>query len=154
MQAQRHIEAIEKGCVIDHIPANTGLTLLNLFQLGRTQTSMMIGLNLPSTRMGQKDLIKINGWQLDLLQRQILGLFAPEATLNVIENFQVQEKTHGVCPVMIETVFQCPNKNCITRIEPVKTRFLVNTNPTGTTLKCAYCEKTFGQSVMKNNLLY
>ena len=53
------VEAIKRGTVIDHIPAQVGFKLLTLFKLTETDQRITIGLNLPSGEMGRKDLIKI-----------------------------------------------------------------------------------------------
>lgn len=52
------VEAIKRGTVIDHIPAQIGFKLLSLFKLTETDQRITIGLNLPSGEMGRKDLIK------------------------------------------------------------------------------------------------
>ncbi|VEB75778.1 Aspartate carbamoyltransferase regulatory chain [Providencia rustigianii] len=53
------VEAIRCGTVIDHIPAQVGFKLLKLFKLTKTDERITIGLNLPSSNMGKKDIIKI-----------------------------------------------------------------------------------------------
>ena len=53
------VEAIKRGTVIDHIPAQVGFKLLSLFRLTETDQRITIGLNLPSGELGRKDLIKI-----------------------------------------------------------------------------------------------
>lgn len=49
------VEAIKRGTVIDHIPAQIGFKLLSLFKLTETDQRITIGLNLPSGEMGRKD---------------------------------------------------------------------------------------------------
>ena len=44
------VEAIKRGTVIDHIPAQVGFKLLTLFKLTETDQRITIGLNLPSDR--------------------------------------------------------------------------------------------------------
>ena len=46
------VEAIKRGTVIDHIPAQIGFKLLSLFKLTETDQRITIGLNLPSGEMG------------------------------------------------------------------------------------------------------
>ena len=59
------VEAIKRGTVIDHIPAQVGFKLLTLFKLTETDQRITIGLNLPSGEMGRKDLIKIREYLPD-----------------------------------------------------------------------------------------
>ncbi|MEL3625118.1 aspartate carbamoyltransferase regulatory subunit, partial [Escherichia coli] len=47
------VEAIKRGTVIDHIPAQIGFKLLSLFKLTETDQRITIGLNLPSGEMGR-----------------------------------------------------------------------------------------------------
>ena len=81
------VEAIEKGTVIDHIPAGRGLTILREFKLLHYGRAVTVGLNLPSKTQGSKDIIKINGVWLDDSDADRLALFATEAVVNTIDNF-------------------------------------------------------------------
>jgi aspartate carbamoyltransferase regulatory subunit len=75
------VEAINRGTVIDHIPAQVGFKLLTLFKLTETEQRITIGLNLPSGEMG-RDLIKIENTFLTDEQVNQLALYAPQATVN------------------------------------------------------------------------
>ncbi len=75
------VEAIKRGTVIDHIPAQVGFKLLTLFKLTETDQRITIGLNLPSGEMGRKDLIKIENTFLTDEQVNQLSLYAPDARL-------------------------------------------------------------------------
>ena len=79
------VEAIKRGTVIDHIPAQIGFKLLTLFKLTETDQRITIGLNLPSGEMGRKDLIKIENTFLTDEQVNQLALYAPHATVNRID---------------------------------------------------------------------
>ena len=46
-------------------------------------------------------------------------------------------------PDEIAEVFRCPNADCASHGEPVKSRFYVKHQGGHTKLKCRYCEKTF-----------
>ncbi|MEO1735162.1 Aspartate carbamoyltransferase regulatory chain [Salmonella enterica subsp. enterica serovar Typhimurium] len=83
------VEAIKCGTVIDHIPAQVGFKLLSLFKLTETDQRITIGLNLPSGEMGRKDLIKIENTFLTEEQVNQLALYAPQATVNRIDNYDV-----------------------------------------------------------------
>ncbi|MCP1660055.1 aspartate carbamoyltransferase regulatory subunit [Neisseria perflava] len=142
---QYSVEAIENGTVIDHIPAGKGLAILRQFKLLHYGNAVTVGFNLPSKNFGSKDIIKISGVQLDENAGNRLALFAPEATVNVIEDFKVVDKRHLTLPDEISEVFRCPNSNCASHGEPVKSRFYVKTHNGQTRLKCHYCEKTFSR---------
>ncbi|WP_033853007.1 aspartate carbamoyltransferase regulatory subunit, partial [Yersinia wautersii] len=86
------VEAIKCGTVIDHIPAQIGFKLLSLFKLTATDQRITIGLNLPSKRSGRKDLIKIENTFLTEQQANQLAMYAPDATVNRIDNYEVVKK--------------------------------------------------------------
>ena len=48
-------------------------------------------------------------------------------------------------PDEIAEVFRCPNTNCASHGEPVKSRFYVKNQNGQTRLKCHYCEKTYSR---------
>lgn len=139
------VEAIEKGTVIDHIPAGKGLIILRQFKLLHYGSAVTVGFNLPSKTQGSKDIIKITGVWLDDNAANRLALFAPEAVVNTIEHFKVINKRRLTLPEEIAEVFRCPNTNCASHGEPVKSRFYVRKQSGQTKLKCYYCEKTFSR---------
>ncbi|MDO5638252.1 MAG: aspartate carbamoyltransferase regulatory subunit [Neisseria sp.] len=147
-QKQYSVEAIQNGTVIDHIPAGKGLAILRQFKLLHYGSAVTVGFNLPSKTQGSKDIIKISGVRLDEKAANRLALFAPEATVNVIEDFQVVQKMHLSLPDTISEVLRCPNANCASHGEPVTSRFYVRGQGGNTKLKCHYCEKTFPRDIV------
>lgn len=145
MNKQLSVEAIENGTVIDHIPAGQGLAILRQFKLLDYGHAVTVGFNLSSKQHGCKDIIKITGVGLDEQSANRLALFAPEATVNTIHDFKVIQKRHLTLPDEIMEVFRCPNSNCASINEPVKSRFYVKKHQQQTRLKCHYCEKTFSR---------
>ncbi|WP_435952059.1 aspartate carbamoyltransferase regulatory subunit [Dryocola sp. BD626] len=142
------VEAIKRGTVIDHIPAQVGFKLLTLFQLTETEQRITIGLNLPSREQGRKDLIKIENTFLTDEQVNQLALYAPHATVNRIDEYEVVGKSRPNLPERIEKVLICPNTNCISRSEPVYSSFAVKKRGEDISLKCKYCEKEFAHHVV------
>lgn len=142
------VEAIKRGTVIDHIPAQVGFKLLSLFRLTETDQRITIGLNLPSGELGRKDLIKIENTFLTDDQINQLAFYAPHATVNRIDEYDVVAKLSPVLPERIERVLTCPNGNCISRTEPVFSSFTVKQRADDLHLKCKYCEKEFTHHVV------
>lgn len=151
-QHQLQVEAICHGTVIDHIPARLGIKILKLFKLQNTHERITMGLNLPSSALGFKDLIKIENVYLTGSQANQLALYAPCATVNQIKDYKVVNKMNLSLPDEIKGIFSCPNSNCISHGEPVDTRFSVlgNDKPSQLKLqlKCHYCEKVFSREIM------
>lgn len=146
---QLSVEAIENGTVIDHIPAGLALTILRQFKLLHYGEAVTVGFNLTSRSQGRKDIIKIKNVYFSAADANRLALFTPEAVVNRIENYQVTEKLTLTLPQSISEVFRCPNPNCASRSEPVKSYFSVRRHLGQTKLKCRYCEKTFAREAME-----
>ncbi|MBX3708478.1 MAG: aspartate carbamoyltransferase regulatory subunit [Gammaproteobacteria bacterium] len=144
------VSAIQNGTAIDHIVSGQAFRIIHLLKLLDKKYQVTIGLNLPSKRLKFKDLIKIENYVLTDAQANDITVFAPEATINVIQNFEVVNKITTSLPSSISEVIVCPNPVCITRTEPVKTCFNIETQGKQINLVCRYCEKTFD----RNQVLY
>ena len=151
MQEKILVEAIKEGTVIDHIPAGQGMTILRLFKLAQLGERVTIGFNLTSKDHGFKDLIKIEHVHFSDKQANQLALLAPKATVNVIENFGVVKKLQLELPETIEDIFSCPNSNCASHTEPVKSFFYVKQTSKGTRLKCKFCAKGFSREIVSEH---
>ncbi|SQH77697.1 aspartate carbamoyltransferase, regulatory subunit [Shewanella benthica] len=149
MKKQLKVEAIENGTVIDHISPGQGIKILRFFELAKGPQRLTIGLNLPTSSGDFKDLIKIEHTVFDQNQANQLALFAPKATINVIENFEVVDKFKVAIPERISGVLTCPNSNCISHNEPVDSLFNIKQERVGVKLKCHYCEKSFISGVFR-----
>ena len=103
------VEAIEKGTVIDHIPAGKGLIILRQFKLLHYGSAVTVGFNLPSKTQGSKDIIKITGVWLDDNAANRLALFAPEAVVNTIDHFKVINKRRLTLPDEIDEAVSYTN---------------------------------------------
>jgi len=102
----QQVEAIKNGSVIDHIPANVGIKVLKLFNMHKTNQRVTVGLNLPSSALGTKDLIKIENVFISPDQANQLALYAPNATVNQIENYEVVKKLTLSLPERINAIFK------------------------------------------------
>jgi len=142
MQKKLQVEAIEQGSVIDHIPSHQGIKILKFFKFTQTTEKITIGLNLATHSGEGKDLIKIENTFLNDQQANQLALFAPNATINQIKDFKVVNKFQVQLPNSFIDVLSCPNSNCISHNEPVKSVFYVHQKNV-LKLKCHYCEKSF-----------
>lgn len=137
------VSAIEKGTVIDHIPPHQGLQLVRLLRLDEHEERLTIGLNLSSSTMGSKDLIKIEGRELSPEEANQVAVFAPDITIAIIENYLVLQKFKVALPQQIERVVNCPNERCITNHETITTLFSVCPVGSSTELQCHYCSHRF-----------
>ncbi|OIQ24208.1 aspartate carbamoyltransferase regulatory subunit [uncultured Vibrio sp.] len=147
-ETQLQVEAIKNGTVIDHIPAQIGIKVLRLFDMHNSHQRITIGLNLPSSALGAKDLLKIENVFINEDQASKLALYAPHATVNQIEEYEVAKKLVLELPKQVNDIFACPNSNCITHNEPVESSFSVIEKNDDIRLKCKYCEKVFSREVV------
>ncbi|MDN3608266.1 aspartate carbamoyltransferase regulatory subunit [Vibrio ostreicida] len=146
--SQLQVEAIKNGTVIDHIPAQIGIKVLKLFSMDKSAQRVTVGLNLPSSALGHKDLLKIENVFISKEQASKLALYAPHATVNQIENYEVVKKLALDLPEQITSVFECPNSNCITHDEPVESSFQISEKNNDIRLRCKYCEKVFSREIV------
>ena len=118
------VEAIKSGSVIDHIPAHIGFKLLSLFRFTETEKRITIGLNLPSQKLDKKDIIKIENTFLSDDQINQLAIYAPCATVNYIEKYNLVGKIFPSLPKKIDRILICPNSNCASHNHFITSRFI------------------------------
>jgi aspartate carbamoyltransferase regulatory subunit len=143
------VSAIHHGTVIDHITSGEALRIISLLKLLEKKHKVTVGLNLPSKRLGLKDIIKIEDHVLTHQDANDITIFAPEATINIIRDFEVVDKVTTSLPDSISNVFACANPNCITQSEGVKTFFHIESQGKTVNLTCQFCEKTFTRNQLR-----
>ena len=139
---QLKVDPIKNGTVIDHITAGKALQVADILNLKNPVNLMMIGVNLSSKKMNKKDIIKIENRVLSNDEVNSIALISPNASLIIIEDYQVVKKQKISIPNQINNHIICPNANCVTNIENVATKFeLANREPVE--VRCEYCEKKY-----------
>ncbi len=134
------VAALENGTVIDHIPSNKLFEVVNLLHLEEMKTSITVGYNLRSKKMGHKSIIKIAGKFFSDDEINQLAVVSPNVTLSVIRDYEVVEKKEVVLPDELRGIVKCANPKCITNNEPMKTLFHVISGEKAM-LRCHYCNK-------------
>ena len=139
-----HIDSIQNGVVIDHIQAGKGMELYRLLGLEQLDCPVAIIKNVPSKKMGKKDIIKVDGaFKLDL---DILGYINPDVTINIIKDNERVDKFRPDLPEHLTNIIRCQNPRCITSIEQEISHIFKLTNKEDRVYRCIYCE-----SKAKNN---
>lgn len=132
------VRLIENGTVIDHIPPGKGIIIAEMLNLFNQDSVVIIGQNLESTKYGRKDIIKVENRFLKSEEYNKIALIAPNATVNIIENYKIKEKRKVSIPDVIEDVALCVNANCISNREPIPSKlYLISRSPLK--LVCHYC---------------
>lgn len=135
------VAALKNGIVIDHIPSESLFSVVNLLGIQNLDNSVTIGFNLDSKLMGKKGIIKIADITLPEATLDRIALIAPNAVINVIENYEVVSKHKVNLPDDLIDIVRCNNPKCITNNEPMPTHFHV-IDREHTVLRCHYCECT------------
>lgn len=138
---QIKVNAIRNGTVIDHITAGKVLKVVDILDLHGNDV-VMIGMNLPSNKISIKDIIKIENRELSLEEVNKIALVAPEATLTIIQDYNVVRKLALQIPENIDNLIVCPNPKCITSIENISSRFRLTADKPPQ-VRCNYCEKKY-----------
>ena len=134
------VSKIRDGTVIDHITSGHALDVVKILGItGKSGNIVTIAMNVPSKRMGKKDIVKIEGRELKAEEVDKIALIAPNATINIIRDYKVVDKKRVQLPKVIKNIVKCANPACISNSnEPVQPTFYVESQEP-LYLKCHYC---------------
>lgn len=146
------VKSIKNGTVIDHITGNKALSVIRILDLPNEKRTVTIAMNVQSSEMGTKDIVKIEGRELESKEVDKIALIAPSATINIIRDYDIAEKNKVHLLDEISDILECPNPNCITNTdEPVERKFyVISKKPV--TLRCYYCERIMEESEIEAQL--
>ncbi len=148
------VQKISDGTVIDHVTAGKALSVLRL--LGNPQErgiTVALVMNVRSSKMERKDILKVEGVELTDEQVQKLALIAPLASVNIIRSYQVSQKKKAVLPETITGVLRCTATTCVSVREKdsVPSVFsLVSSSPV--VYKCKYCGRDLNEHEISGEL--
>lgn len=114
------------------------MEIYNLLNLDALQCSVAIIKNVPSKKMGRKDIIKIDE-ALDV-NLEALGYIDNGITINTIENGVKTNKRHCELPERIVNIVKCKNPRCITSTEQEIDHVFRLTDRENKVYRCIYCE--------------
>lgn len=133
-----NIDSIQNGIVIDHISAGNGMKLYELLDLNSLDCSVALLRNVSSSKLGRKDIIKIDK-EFDL-NLDLVGFVDPQATVVMIKNGEIVEKKKLDLPKTLINVLRCKNPRCITTTEQEIVHEFRLTDREKRIYRCAYCE--------------
>ena len=132
------IDSIKNGIVLDHIKAGKSMELYEVLGLSKLDCSVAIIKNVPSKKMGRKDILKIaDKFDIDL---DVLGYMDPDITVCIIEDGKIVEKRKLELPEKIVNVVKCKNPRCITSIEQEIDHVFKLADRENRIYRCQYCE--------------
>ena len=136
-----NIDSIQNGIVLDHIKAGKAMELYRVLELNKLECSVAVLMNVSSTKMGHKDMIKISE---DIeIGLDILGYIDPGITVNVIRDGKLVEKHSVDLPEKITGYLKCNNPRCITTTEQELQQIFKLADRETATYRCIYCEAKY-----------
>tara|TARA_Y100000588_G_scaffold133129_1_gene146006 strand:- start:6056 stop:6523 length:468 start_codon:yes stop_codon:yes gene_type:complete len=147
MTEMRRVTAIRNGTVVDHIPSGNALRVIRMLRIDVTRsTPVSMVMNVPSDKLGKKDVLKIEDRELNQEELDRLALIAPAASIAIIRNHAVAEKLRVELAGELVNIAMCSFSNCITKNErePLPERLKVVTQDP-LEVRCYYCGR--GQDI-------
>ncbi len=147
MEEELRVKKIREGTVIDHIAAGNALAVLKILGLtGSGNNVVSIVMNVPSQKLAYKDIVKIEGRELNPSEVDKISLIAPKASINIIRNYAVVDKQKPKMPSVIRGIIKCANLSCISNSnEPMSTLFIIETEDP-LKLRCHYCNRAMNKA--------
>ena len=132
------IDSIKNGIVLDHITAGKSMELYKLLGLDDLECSVALIKNVHSSKMGKKDIIKIDA---DIpIDMDAIGYVDPGVTIDIIRDGVLVEKKNISLPETITNVIFCKNPRCITSTEQELPHVFRLTDASNKVYRCVYCE--------------
>jgi len=137
------IRRIKEGTVIDHIRAGEALRVLQILGInGKEGEIVSVAMNVPSSKIEKKDVVKVANRFLKSEETDKLALVAPQATVNLIKNYKVSEKRKVELPLVFRGLLRCPNPTCVSNMphEPIISTIDV-VDKDLPLLRCRFCQR-------------
>ena len=135
-----NVGKIEEGFVIDHISPGGAMRMYHDLGLDKLDCGVAIIKNAYSTKMGKKDMIKverpIEKFKFNL---DTIAFLDHNATVDIIKDGEIISKPSLRLPGSVVNVIKCRNPRCITSAEQLDQVFVL-TDPSTGTYRCKYCE--------------
>jgi aspartate carbamoyltransferase regulatory subunit len=137
-----NVGSLKEGFVLDHIKAGKSMEIYKYLGLDKLDCQVAIIKNAKSSKMGRKDIIKIE-CPIDVINLSILGYVVHNITVNIIHDSTIVDKKQLTLPKSITNVLKCKNPRCITSIEQELDQIFYLTDEAKQVYRCKYCEEKF-----------
>lgn len=132
------VDSVNNGIVIDHISSGKAMEIYSLLSLDDLDCTVAVLKNVPSSKMGRKDIIKVD-CKMDI-NFDVLGYISPNITVDVIKDGEVEEKRHIELPETLTDILKCKNPRCITSTEQEIKHVFRLADREKRTYRCIYCD--------------
>jgi len=137
-----NITGLSEGVVLDHIKAGKSMEIYKYLGLEKMDCQVAIIKNARSTKMGKKDIIKIEG-PINNLDLDILGYIDHNITVNIVRDSKIVEKRSLSLPNRLTNVIYCKNPRCITSVEQELPQVFYLADKEKQIYRCQYCEEKY-----------
>jgi aspartate carbamoyltransferase regulatory subunit len=147
------VSKIENGTVIDRIPPGKALRILKVLGIDSNYPyTVALAIRVASKKMSLKDVVKIKGKEFSEKEIHKMSFIAPGATVNIIQNYEVQKKIELQIPEHVDEFVECLNPNCVSNShEPITSSFdVISKNPL--ILRCIYCDRVMEDEYLSRKL--
>ena len=103
------VAALRNGTVIDHIPSAALFRAVQILGIEGLDTSVTIGNNLQSNKLGSKGIIKVAEVEFSEDELNRIAIIAPSAIVNIIRDYEVVEKRPVVLSDTLVGLVRCGN---------------------------------------------
>ncbi len=132
------VDSIKNGIVIDHITCGKAMQIYDMLNLDKLDCTVAILKNVPSNKMGKKDIIKVD---CDIeINLDVLGFISPNITVCIVRDGKVAEKKHIDLPEQLTDILRCKNPRCITSTEQDIHHIFRLTDKENGVYRCIYCD--------------
>ena len=137
-----NVGELKEGYVLDHIKAGKAMRIYYDLQLDKLDWPVAIIKNARSSKMGKKDIIKVE-CPIGELDLDIVGFIDHNITVNIIRDSQIEEKKVLKLPKKVINIIQCKNPRCITSIEQGLDHVFLLSDEEKEVYRCMYCEEKY-----------
>lgn len=137
-----NVGSLKEGFVLDHIKAGKSMEIYKYLGLDKLDCQVAIIKNAKSSKMGRKDIIKIE-CPIDVINLDILGYIDHNITVNIIHDSNIVDKKKLTLPKSMKNVLKCMNPRCITSIEQELDQIFYLTDEEKQVYRCKYCEEKY-----------
>ena len=137
-----NVGKLNEGVVLDHIAAGKSMDIYKYLKLDKMDCCVAIIKNARSSKMGRKDIIKVE-CPIEELNLDVLGFIDHTITVNIIKDGEIIEKKTLSLPHRLVNIIHCKNPRCITSIEQGLDHVFFLADEDKEIYRCQYCEERY-----------
>ena len=137
-----NVGQLNEGVVLDHIKAGKAMDIYKYLKLDKMDCQVAIIKNARSSKLGRKDIIKIE-CPIEDVDLDVLGFIDHTITVNIIKDGEIVEKKQLSLPKQLVNIIHCKNPRCISSIEQELDHVFFLADEEKEIYRCRYCEEKY-----------